>query len=75
MGSDRYMEARNNPPPIPKASELVLGLETELATLRERFQAVVAEKSRLEAQARSDADTIVRLTRERDQSRGRYERL
>jgi hypothetical protein len=73
MGSDRYMETRNNPPP--KASELVLGLETELATLRERFQAVVAEKSRLEAQARSDADTIVRLTRERDQSRGRYERL
>jgi hypothetical protein len=74
MGSDRYMEARNNPL-IPKASELVLGLEAELATLRERFQAVVAEKSRLEAQARSDADTIVRLTRERDQSRGRYERL
>jgi vacuolar-type H+-ATPase subunit D/Vma8 len=66
MGSDLYMEARNSPQPIPKASELVKLLEDERDTLRERFAAVVAEKSRLEAQARQDADTIVRLTRERD---------
>jgi hypothetical protein len=66
MGSDLWMESRNNPAPCPKASDAVKALEEAHAELQTRFSAVVAEKSRLEAQARQDADTIVRLTRERE---------
>lgn len=63
MGSDLHM----NPPRDDRSvSQRVRDLERDHADLRQRFAAVVSEKSRLEAQARQDEQTIVRLTRERD---------
>lgn len=63
MGSDLHM----NPPRDERTvSQMVRDLERDRDDLRQRMSAVIAEKSRLEAQARQDEQTIVRLTRERD---------
>lgn len=73
MGSDMFMESRNAP--CPKASDLVLGLETQVEALRTRNGELSAEVSRLRNLQIGDAETIVRLTRERDTAVRERERI
>jgi len=73
MGSDLHMNPPYEPPkPL---SEQVANLEDALNAYRTQLSAVIAEKSRLEAQARRDEQTIVRLTRERDAAQADLERI
>lgn len=72
MGSDLHM----NPPRDERTvSQRVADLERDRNDLRTRLSAVIAEKSRLEEQARRDALTIVRLTRELDATRAAMENI
>lgn len=68
MGSDLFMESRGRPcPPVDVVHE-VDRIVTERNNLQTRVGELTAEVSSLQEQARRDADTIVKLTRERDRA-------
>jgi uncharacterized protein YlxW (UPF0749 family) len=66
MGSDLFMESRNRPcPPVDVVHE-VDRVVTERNNLQSKVGELTAQVSALEEQGRRDAQTIVKLTRERD---------